>query len=275
MLRIGDFAQIAQVSTSTLRYYDEVGLFSPARVDPVTGYRLYSIDQLAHFNRILSLRDLGIDLPQIAHLLERDLSDEAFHGMLVLRKAQLERDMQATQEQLARVKARIRHIESGNQPPPEIVVKAVRAIPVVASYTGVTGFLPNAEYASVFAEKLRRRRIRLTGYTHFLYHPAQTEQTEYEVELAMPVEAMPDRELRGIAQDGAVVCELPEVARMASAVHRGSPYTIAQAYQALGSWLQASGYTITGLCRKVCLRWSGPLDDYLTEIQFPVEMQPH
>ena len=46
MFRIGEFAQIAQVSGRLLRYYDQLGLLSPVRIDPQTGYRWYSAKQL-------------------------------------------------------------------------------------------------------------------------------------------------------------------------------------------------------------------------------------
>ncbi|WP_374020100.1 MerR family DNA-binding transcriptional regulator [Paenibacillus thiaminolyticus] len=38
-VRIGDFSKLTQVSIRMLRYYDEIGLLKPARVDELTGYR--------------------------------------------------------------------------------------------------------------------------------------------------------------------------------------------------------------------------------------------
>jgi len=46
MFRIGEFAQIAQVSSRQLRFYDQIGLLQPAHTDGQTGYRYYSIRQL-------------------------------------------------------------------------------------------------------------------------------------------------------------------------------------------------------------------------------------
>lgn len=40
MSTIGEFASIGRVSMRMLRYYDRIGLLTPARVDPDTGYRL-------------------------------------------------------------------------------------------------------------------------------------------------------------------------------------------------------------------------------------------
>ena len=64
MLKIGDFSRLSLVSVKVLRYYDELGLLRPARVDEFTGYRYYSASQLTRLNRILVLKDLGLSLQQ-------------------------------------------------------------------------------------------------------------------------------------------------------------------------------------------------------------------
>jgi len=270
MLKISDFAKIAQVSTSALRYYDEIGIFKPVHVDVTTGYRYYTIDQLVRLNRILALKDLGIDLTQIVQLLDDDLSPEAFHGMLRLRQAQLRQDIQMAQEQLARIDARLNYIErGGGAAVPEVVLKPVKSMTVAASRTGVTGLLPNLEYASQFITLLRKNRLKPCGYTHYLYHKSLSADAGYEVEVAIPVEEVN----RDHLNEQIAVRQLPEVVKMASALHRGSPYDIVEAYQALGRWIQENAYTIIGPTRKVCLQTEGDLNDYLTEIQFPVAAQ--
>ena len=42
MYTVGQFARICNVSTKTLRHYDEIGLFGPAMVGPDNQYRYYS-----------------------------------------------------------------------------------------------------------------------------------------------------------------------------------------------------------------------------------------
>ena len=54
MIKIGDFARLSQVSVVTLRYYDEMDLLKPVKVDSFTGYRFYSADQLPRLNRLLA-----------------------------------------------------------------------------------------------------------------------------------------------------------------------------------------------------------------------------
>jgi MerR HTH family regulatory protein len=62
MFRIGEFAQIAQVSTRQLRFYDQLGLLQPAQIDHQTGYRYYTVRQLPRLNSILALKELGLSL---------------------------------------------------------------------------------------------------------------------------------------------------------------------------------------------------------------------
>ncbi|GGH78395.1 DNA-binding transcriptional MerR regulator [Pullulanibacillus pueri] len=61
-------ARLAGVSSRSLRYYDEIGLLKPARINS-SGYRIYGpkeVDQLQH---ILFYRELGVDLQTIKRML--------------------------------------------------------------------------------------------------------------------------------------------------------------------------------------------------------------
>jgi DNA-binding transcriptional MerR regulator len=60
MFSIGEFARLGTVSVRALRHDDEIGLLRPAKVDPETGYRGYSADQLGRLNRIVALKELGL-----------------------------------------------------------------------------------------------------------------------------------------------------------------------------------------------------------------------
>jgi DNA-binding transcriptional MerR regulator len=68
-LMIGEFARRSRLPVSTLRYYDRIGLLIPAVVDPGSGYRRYTIDQLPVAVLISRLRSLGIAPDRIARVL--------------------------------------------------------------------------------------------------------------------------------------------------------------------------------------------------------------
>src|ERR1700751_4337840 len=100
MFRIGEFAQIAQVSGRQLRFYDQLGLLRPARIDAQTGYRYYTVRQLPRLNSILALKELGLSLEQIGPLLEKEISAAELRGMLTMKRAQIERSLQEEEARL-------------------------------------------------------------------------------------------------------------------------------------------------------------------------------
>ncbi|MFC6885736.1 MerR family transcriptional regulator [Actinomadura yumaensis] len=65
LLTIGAFARAARLSPKALRLYDDLGLLSPARVDPASGYRLYDPAQLERARLVAWLRRLGMPLARI------------------------------------------------------------------------------------------------------------------------------------------------------------------------------------------------------------------
>ena len=62
---IGEMAKMHNIAESTLRYYDEKGIFHPSFVDPQTNYRYYTIDQFSLLDTIKFLRQLNIPLKEI------------------------------------------------------------------------------------------------------------------------------------------------------------------------------------------------------------------
>jgi DNA-binding transcriptional MerR regulator len=55
---------LAGVSTRTLRYYDEIGILKPARINS-SGYRIYGTAEVNRLQQILFYRELGVDLESI------------------------------------------------------------------------------------------------------------------------------------------------------------------------------------------------------------------
>lgn len=60
--------QLAGVSTRTLRYYDEIGLLKPARINS-SGYRIYGQQEVNRLQQILFYRELGLHLEKIRDIM--------------------------------------------------------------------------------------------------------------------------------------------------------------------------------------------------------------
>lgn len=68
MIRIGVLAQKTNLSKRTLRYYEQIGLLKPSRIE-ANGYRYYDESAVGRLQRILLLKSIGYTLRQIQELL--------------------------------------------------------------------------------------------------------------------------------------------------------------------------------------------------------------
>lgn len=65
LLSIGEASKLKNVSIKALRYYEKIGIFKPAYIDPQSGYRYYSPAQLFDLDVILTCNELDIPLKHI------------------------------------------------------------------------------------------------------------------------------------------------------------------------------------------------------------------
>jgi DNA-binding transcriptional MerR regulator/effector-binding domain-containing protein len=68
-LAIGDFSRATHMTVKTLRHYHRVGLLEPADVDPYTGHRRYTIDQIPIAQIIRRFRALDMPIEEIRGIL--------------------------------------------------------------------------------------------------------------------------------------------------------------------------------------------------------------
>jgi DNA-binding transcriptional MerR regulator len=67
---------LAGISTRTLRYYDEIGILKPARINS-SGYRIYGKDEVDRLQQILFYKELGISLESIKEIISSPSFDRA------------------------------------------------------------------------------------------------------------------------------------------------------------------------------------------------------
>jgi predicted transcriptional regulator YdeE/DNA-binding transcriptional MerR regulator len=273
MLKIGEFARLAQVTVKTLRYYDKLDLIKPAWIDRYSGYRHYTLDQLPRLNRILALKDLRFSLDQIGDILDKEVSAAELRGMLTLKHAELEQQVVDTQRRLARVQARLAQIEhEGALPAYEVVLRREEPRLVV----GIRDTLPDYGHVGplfgTLCAHLERHGIALDSlypYIAIYYEDDSRDGVEVEAAVEIPKQQPPLVE----STPCAMVHILRGAATMACTIHRGPFDMLSEAYNALTLWMQANGYRITAPNREIYLQGAGPgVDpaDYVTEIQFPV-----
>ncbi len=79
----GEFARKAGVSVRTIRYYDKQGILKPSHMSE-SGYRLYTDEDFARLQRILSLKYLGFSLEEIQEISMNDTDQDFIRRSLEL-----------------------------------------------------------------------------------------------------------------------------------------------------------------------------------------------
>ncbi len=88
-------SEIAGVSPRTLRYYDEIGILKPTRINS-SGYRIYGEKEVNSLQQILFYRELGVELSNIKEIVTSPTFDgvntlREHHDKLLERRVQLDR----------------------------------------------------------------------------------------------------------------------------------------------------------------------------------------
>lgn len=78
---IGEAAKKLQISTRTLRFYQEKGLVIPAYTEE-NGYRFYEKDQIKQLELIIFLKELGFSLKQIKMLIQDEHGGQSLDLLL-------------------------------------------------------------------------------------------------------------------------------------------------------------------------------------------------
>lgn len=86
--------KLAGISTRTLRYYDEIGILKPARINS-SGYRIYGQEEVDQLQQILFYRELGLQLDGIKEIMtspsfNRTKALQEHHAQLLDKRRQLD-----------------------------------------------------------------------------------------------------------------------------------------------------------------------------------------
>lgn len=275
MFKIGDFSKICQISSKALRLWDEMGLLKPAHVDNENGYRYYTIGQLYDVNRILALREMGLTLKQIHALISKQVSEDEIRGMFLLKKVELETEIEDAQTRLRMLEARLNHL---NQDTPSFSGYTVRVLTTEAqpfyslrrTYRDVNlfaGYLVTIYDSDSFPRASDQQYVAV-------FHDGDYTQEGLDVEIGFTCSIEQAKQVSPPDDYAWGLTTLPSVSSLATTIHRGSWATLSEGYNALGRWIHDNGYEIIGAGREIFHRINvNGAEDFITELQFPVQMK--
>ena len=269
MFKIGDFARINKVTIKALRHYDSLGLLKPKKIDHFTGYRYYEAEQIPRLNKILSLKEIGFSLEEIAGVLKTELSAVEFEALLRQKQLEILTRIKDEQEKLERVRFLIELYKKEDVfMNYDVVIKRVEEIKVAS----VRDFIPSYSEQGHLWEELvgyiEKHLVKMTSPCMVIYHNEGSGEDRVDAEIIEPIAGeLPESERIRVKN-------LPVVEEMACVVHVGPFNTLSMAYAALMKYVGENKYKAAGPVRELYLKGEWATEDpseYITELQLPVQ----
>jgi DNA-binding transcriptional MerR regulator len=231
LLLIGEFARRCRLPISTLRYYDRIGLLTPAAVDPGTGYRGYTRDQLATAMLIARLRALAITPSDIATVI---LGGAPATAVLAAHRRRVQTQIRDGRRALAEIDDLIAGPET-RHPAYRLHVVTIAPTPVAAQ--PVDGLSATAVLRGIAGLRtiLRRAGCQRTGP----WGAALPLEISDQVGGFVFARTSPPIETTDLHTEW-----LPAT-RAVRTIHHGGPETVAAAYQAALDRIENEGWTPT------------------------------
>ena len=105
LLSIGELSKMTGVHIKALRYYDSLGILTPAYVDPDSGYRYYSLFQRAEVDAIQLCVDTGIPLKDFPNYIDRDVPWICYKKLVDHGASLLEKKIELMRQRSSRLRA--------------------------------------------------------------------------------------------------------------------------------------------------------------------------
>ena len=262
LYKIGMFAAMNHVTVKALRFYEEQGLLMPALIHPDTGYRYYTLSQMAVLHQITALKLAGFKLEEIANI--NSGADEI--AVLLKKKAELLEKIADITRQIAVVDGYLAKKKTGLSSPvliktiPETTVAFMRIR--LESYDCLFDRMPEM---GALMEKAGCE-CALPEYCFTAYPEPGYKDGDIPVEICESV-VEAKKEIGDLKFK-----TMPEI-QAACVFHKGSYRTFSESYETVLRYIEENGYEIAGEIRESYIDGVWNKDDesrWLSEIQVPV-----
>lgn len=267
MLKIGEFSKLSRVSIRMLRHYDELGLLTPASIDPFTGYRYYSEDQLHTAGRIAALKEMGFGLAAIGELLHcTDAEDLERH--FAVREQELSALLAETEARLRFLETARRRLKEEKNMEYNVTLKTLPERYVASVRMTLPGYSHEGDLWRVLMGETACMKLVPDDpcYCTVTYHDGEYKEADVDAEAQKTVRGTyPDTEHVKFKTVPAVT--------FASAIHKGSYDTIGAANAAVAAWVRDNGYDYAGPAFNiyhVSPHETADAEQYVTQVCYPV-----
>lgn len=265
MLSIGQMSKVCGVSVKTLHHYDKIGLLRPDETDAATGYRYYGESQIGIMLLIARYKRYGLSLSQIQELLSID-NEHILRNKLRQQRFRLEREMEHITIIIREMEHHLSQFERTgdimsyqNNYEVEIVQSEEQVLLTVRNIMSVEDF---GKYYGMLYETVARERLEVNGVVMAIYHDTEFDPASNDIEVGVGIQ---DRSRANRIMPGTLCARTTHV----------GPYSgLTDAYGAVVTWINTSGYDMDGMPFEIYIKTQFdklPPQEWVTDIYFPVK----
>ena len=252
--QIGEVSKICNIPIKTLRYYDEIQLLVPRKIDRSSNYRYYSYDQLTLVLVIKHFKEAGFSLKEIKILLGRE--DLEYNTKKINEKC-MEIDNKISDLKMLKQKLQfcIQESKKVKRKLKESEIK-IKEIPIsYVAYLRSKGPCTVEEFTVKYCKLIslvERNNFHIIKNAMAVYYDScmdyeEKEKEDYDIEVCIGVSEK--REVEGLVRKFGGF-------KAATIIHYGSYENMIDTYRKVFKYIYENGYEVCG----------EPVDNYLVDI---------
>lgn len=260
--QIGLFSKISKLSIKTLRYYHQINLLVPSRIDKDTGYRYYNDKDFDKATKIEKLKNLDFSLDDIKMILSKYTNDGELSQFMRYKIQNINNKIEYYNE----IRNKITRIITQNelldiQYSNTIKIKEIPNISIIS-----IRYIGNYNDISGLIERIYKSYGKYISSNPFcLYYQSKYNDSKSDIEVCAEVSEN-------------IINEIPNFrvlngGKVVSIIHKGPYENIGNSYKKIIDYLMKNDIEIKFPIREIYLKGKEKILDsntseYLTEIQF-------
>ncbi|MBO0441199.1 MerR family transcriptional regulator [Candidatus Enterococcus ikei] len=263
MFKISEFSELTNISPRMLRHYDKLNLLKPKITKKDNGYRYYTPEQINQANRILSLKNVGIPLKEIAMLLDNPVEQTNY---LTTHRKKLETELAEKKLQLAYLdwleeKKTTSTIEAVNHP---VETKNMNDMFVLTYREKVASYYQEEQLWQKLFAGIKTEDLPALSRSMAVFHNDSSEIIDIEVMITIPEKLKTIYPTAKFFSPGLI----------ASVVTSGAYSTMPKVHEDMREWLRLNEYVLAGDI--FTIYHSSPATEereelYITEVCYPIK----
>jgi len=232
MISIGEFSRVSSLTVKTLRYYHEVGILVPEKIDEISGYRYYGKLAFSRAETIGVLKTLGFTITEIKKIFTDCKTDEDLNSFIAEKIKNVDKQIKDLKKQKKTLDFYSQAISASELDYNDVLENTFGDFWVCSiRFKGVY-----SDIGFRFRTLYKNCGQNINGKSMGFYYDKEFKEKDADIEAVIPVSKklmVPNIDCRKI-----------EMKRSVSIIHKGPYGTQGSSYLKLFSYCDRNGYKI-------------------------------